>query len=193
MRLVEAAVQLFSRQGFKGTSTRDIANLAGVNEATLFRYFAKKADLFWAAAESRLNRLKFGRELQNGLAKDLDPDVIVPMLAAFMVENLSEHPELVRLLYVARFELPGADRVFREHLGPIFDAVHAYFSRCAAKGLISDLDPTIATLGLAGAVSAHLNLHELFSEKDAVWDAQATAPLYAQFWLNGLQQRPKQG
>ncbi len=193
VRLVEAAVQLFSRQGFKGTSTRDIANLAGVNEATLFRYFAKKADLFWAAAESRLNRLKFGRELQNGLAKDLDPDVIVPMLAAFMVENLSEHPELVRLLYVARFELPGAERVFREHLGPIFDAVHAYFSRCAAKGLISDLDPTIVTFGLAGAVSAHLNLHELFREKDAVWDAQATAPLYAQFWLNGLQQRPKQG
>ena len=80
------------------------------------------------------------------------------MLAAFIVENMSEHPELVRLLYVARFELPGADRMFREHLGPIFDAVHAYFSRCAAKGLIGDLDPTIATLGLAGAVSAHLNL-----------------------------------
>jgi len=191
VRLVEAAVQLFSRQGFKGTSTRDIANLAGVNEATLFRYFARKTDLFWAAAESRLNRLKFGRELQNGLAKDLDPDVIVPMLAAFMVENMSEHPELMRLLYVARFELPGADRIFREHLGPIFDAVNAYFGRCAAKGLIRDLDPAIATLGLVGAVSAHLNLHELFTGQDAPWDTQNAAPVYAQLWLNGLQQKPK--
>jgi len=190
VRLVEAAVQLFSRQGFKGTSTRDIAHLADVNEATLFRYFAKKADLFWAAAESRLNRLKFGRELQNGLAKDLDPDVIVPMLAAFMVENMSEHPELMRLLYVARFELPGADRMFREHLGPIFDAVNAYFSRCAAKGLIRDLDPTIATLGLAGAVSAHLNLHQLFTGQDVSRDARNAAPAYAEFWLNALQQRP---
>ena len=191
VRLVEAAVQLFSRQGFKGTSTRDIANLAGVNEATLFRYFTKKTDLFWAAAESRLNRLKFGRELQNGLAKDLDPNVIVPMLATFMVEKLSEHPEVVRLLYVARFEVPGTDRIFREHLGPIFDAVHAYFSRCAAKGLIRDLDPTITTLGLAGAVSAHLHLRELFAEKNAPCDVQSAAPLYAQFWLNGLQQKPK--
>ena len=190
VRLVEAAVQLFSRQGFKGTSTRDIAHLADVNEATLFRYFAKKADLFWAAAESRLNRLKFGRELQNGLAKDLDPDVIVPMLAAFMVENMSEHPELMRLLYVARFELPGADRMFREHLGPIFDAVNAYFSRCSAKGLIRDLDPTIATLGLAGAVSAHLNLHQLFTGQDVTWDPRNAAPAYAEFWLNALQQRP---
>lgn len=193
VRLVEAAVQLFSRQGFKGTSTRDIAQLAGVNEATLFRYFARKTDLFWAAAESRLNRLKFGRELQNGLARDLDPDVIVPMLAAFMVENMSEHPELMRLLYVARFELPGADQVFREHLGPIFDAVHAYFSRCAAKGVIRDLDPTIATLGLAGAVSAHLNLHQLFTGRDLPWDTQQAAPIYAQLWLHALQQKPKQG
>ena len=191
VRLVEAAVQLFSRQGFKGTSTRDIAQLAGVNEATLFRYFGKKADLFWAAAESRLNRLKFGRELQSGLASDLDPDVIVPMLAAFVVENMSEHPELMPLLYVARFELPGADQIFREHLGPIFDAVHAYFGRCAAKGLIRDLDPTIATLGLAGAVGAHLNLHQLFTGRAVPWDARNAAPIYAQLWLSALQQRPK--
>jgi len=190
VRLVEAAVQLFSRQGFKGTSTRDIAQLAGVNEATLFRYFGKKTDLFWAAAESRLTRLKFGRELQSGLASDLNPDIIVPMLAAFVVENMSEHPELMRLMYVARFELPGADPIFREHLGPIFDAVHAYFSRCAAKGLIGDLDPTIATLGLAGAVGAHLNLYQLFTGRDVPWDAQNAAPIYAQLWLNALQQRP---
>jgi hypothetical protein len=118
---------------------------------------------------------------------------VVPMLAAFVVENMSEHPELVRLFYVARFELPGADAIFREHLGPMFDAIHAYFSRCAAKGLVRDLDPAIATLGLAGAVGAHLDLHELFAENSEPWDAQAAAPAYAQFWLQGLQQKPKPG
>ena len=97
----------------------------------------------------------------------------------------------MRLMYVARFELSGADRMFREHLGPIFDAVNAYFGRCAAKGLIRDLDPAIATLGLAGAVSAHLNLHELFTGQNAPWDTQNAAPIYAQLWLSGLQQKPK--
>ncbi len=38
-RIVEAAVQLFAQNGFKGASTRDIARLARVNEVTLFRYF----------------------------------------------------------------------------------------------------------------------------------------------------------
>jgi AcrR family transcriptional regulator len=189
VRIVEAAVQLFSRQGYKGTSTREIAQLAGVNEATLFRYFARKADLFRAAAESRLNRLKLGRELQNGMATDVDPEVIVPMLVDFVVENMSHHPELMRLLYVAAFELPGVERVFREHLGPIFDTVNAYFGRCAARGAIGDMEPALATLGLAGAVSAHRNLHQLFTGRELPADVQALAPAYAQLWLNALRQQ----
>jgi AcrR family transcriptional regulator len=192
VRMVEAAVQLFSRQGYKGTSTREIAQLAGVNEATLFRYFARKADLFWAAAESRLNRLKLGRELQNGLTSDLEPEVVLPMLVDFLIREISEDSELMRLLYVAAFEFPGAERMFRDHLGPIFDTVNAYFSRCAARGTICELEPTFATLGLAGAVSAHRNLHHLFTGRDLPPDGQAFAPAYAQFWLNALRrQTPK--
>lgn len=188
VRIVEAAVQLFSRQGYNGTSTREIAHLAGVNEVTLFRYFAHKADLFWAAAESRLARLKLGRELQNGLATDVEPEIVVPMLVEFVVNVIAQYPELMRLVYVAGFELPGADRMFREHLGPIFDAVNAYFGRCAARGAICNLEPTFATLGLAAAVSAHRNLHQLLTGRDLPWDAQALAPNYAQFWLNALRQ-----
>ncbi len=188
VRIVEAAVQLFSRQGYKGTATREIAHLAGVNEATLFRYFGCKADLFWAAAESRLNGVKLGRELQHVLATDVAPEVVVPMLVQFVVHTMSEHPELMRLLYVAGFELPRAERMFREHLGPIFDAVNAYFRRCADRGTIDNLEPSFATLGLAGAVSAHFNLHHLFTGRDFAWDDQTAAPAYAQFWLNALRQ-----
>ena len=189
VRIVEAAVQLFSRQGYKGTSTREIAQLAGVNEATLFRYFARKADLFWAAAESRLTRLKLGRELQSGLSSDVDPEIVVPMLVEFVMDVIGRHPELTRLLYVAGFELPGADRMLREHLGPIFDTVNGYFGRCAARGAICNLEPTFATLGLAGAVSAHRNLHHLFTGRDLRWDVRELAPAYAQFWLNALRQQ----
>ena len=92
-------------------------------------------------------------------------------------------------MYVATFELPGAERVLREHLGPIFDAVNAYFGRCAARGAIGDLEPTLATLGLAGAVSAHRNLHQLFTGRELPEDVQTLAPAYAQLWLNALRQQ----
>ena len=69
-RILEAAVQLFSRQGFTGSSTHEIARLAGVNEVTVFRHFPRKKDLFWAATESRLRRLRISRELRNRLERD---------------------------------------------------------------------------------------------------------------------------
>jgi len=192
VRIVEAAVQLFARFGYKGATTRQIAQLAGVNEATVFRCFTCKAELFWAAAESRLTRLKLNRELQTGMAMDLEPEVVLPMLVEFLLENISEDLELMRLLYVAGFEVPGAERMLREHLGPIFDAVNAYFRRCAARGVIGALEPDFATLGLAGAVSAHSKLRGLFGS-DGSADTQTPAPAYAQFWLNALRQAPADG
>jgi AcrR family transcriptional regulator len=185
-RIVEAAVQLFSRQGYKGTSTRDISNLAKVNEVTLFRYFPRKAELFWAAVESRLNRVRMGRELQSSLAADAELPVIVPMLAQFLLEKIFDQPDLMRLLYVAGFELPGADRMVQEHLGPIFDVIQGYFARCAAKGWIGDIEASMATLSLAGIVNAHRNLHQLFTGKQLDWKAEQYIPVYADFLLNAL-------
>jgi len=190
VRIVEAAVQLFSRQGYKGTSTRDISHLAAVNEVTLFRYFPRKAELFWAAAESRLSRVHMERELQSNLAADAELPVIVPMLAKFLLESIFEQPELVRLLYVAGFEVPGADSMVREYLGPIFDVIHGYFERCAAKGRIRGVEASIATLGLTGIVSAHQNLHHLFTGKKLDWKAEQSASVYADFLLNALE-RPR--
>jgi AcrR family transcriptional regulator len=186
VRIVEAAMQLFARQGYKGTSTRDIARVAKVNEVTLFRYFPRKSDLFSAAAESRLGRIRMGRELQSQLAKDAEVQVVVPMLTEFLLANFFEGPDVVRLLYVAGFEVPGADRYVREYLGPFFDAIQGYFERCAAKGTIGDIEPSIATLSLAGIVSAHQNLYHLFTGKNLEWNAEKTAPIYTNFLLNAL-------
>jgi len=47
-RLLNAARDLFVRQGITQTTTRQIADLAGVNEVTLFRHFGSKQGLLLA-------------------------------------------------------------------------------------------------------------------------------------------------
>ncbi|HXP06447.1 MAG TPA: helix-turn-helix domain-containing protein [Stellaceae bacterium] len=44
--IVEAAVPLFARDGFAGTTTRELAAAAGVSEALLFRHFPSKQSLY---------------------------------------------------------------------------------------------------------------------------------------------------
>lgn len=42
---MKAAIQLFAQKGFNGTSTVDIAEMAGVSQATIFKYFKTKEEL----------------------------------------------------------------------------------------------------------------------------------------------------
>jgi AcrR family transcriptional regulator len=194
-RILEAAVQLFSRQGFTGSSTYEIARLAGVSEVTVFRYFPRKRDLFWAATESRLQRLRISRELRNRLEGDEDPRTALPGIVELLVETLHHHPETVRLLYLSLFELDhGADRILRKHLIPLFQPLREYLSRCAAKGLIRDLEPGVAALGLAALVAAHQGLQSVLTEDDGpsvnTDDAIAT---YTSFWMTAMLPEPALG
>src|ERR1700757_3569083 len=44
--IVTAAVPLFARNGFSGTTTRELAEAAGISEALLFRHFPTKKALY---------------------------------------------------------------------------------------------------------------------------------------------------
>ncbi len=50
-RILAAARDLFERNGTRGTTTREVAERAGVNEATLFRHFGSKRALLDAMRE----------------------------------------------------------------------------------------------------------------------------------------------
>ena len=50
-RILGAAREIFERNGTRGTTTREVAERAGVNEATLFRHFGSKAALIGAMRE----------------------------------------------------------------------------------------------------------------------------------------------
>lgn len=192
VRLVEAAAQLFARHGFKATTTREIAQLAALNEATLFRYFPRKPDLFLAALESHLNRVKFSHDLQTSLVNDDDPEVVLPKLVAFFLNVLNTQPELRSLLHVAAFELPEAHKLIREHFWPIFDTLCAYFKRSSAREAIRTIDPQLAAFGLLGVVSAHHLLREVFTFKEGSQaPVKDRSELYVSLWLHGLMPRPQ--
>jgi AcrR family transcriptional regulator len=191
-RIVEAAVQLFSRQGFAGSSTHEIARLAGVSEVTVFRHFPRKKDLFWAATESRLRRLRISKELRARLDADENPRTALPGVVALLVETFHNQPEMVRLLYLSLFELEhGAERILRKYLVPFFQPVCEYLSRCASKGLARDLDPSIAALALMTSIVTHQGLSRVVTNEVAGYastDDATTA--YADFWFKALMFEP---
>ena len=53
-QLLEVALNAFSRRGFKGTTTKEIASAAGVAEAVIFQHFPSKEALYSAVLELHL-------------------------------------------------------------------------------------------------------------------------------------------
>jgi AcrR family transcriptional regulator len=186
--ILEAAGQLFSMQGFNGTSTREIARLARVNEASLFRLFTSKNDLFWAAVRSQLSRLRFGKELQAGLEGHAEPQVVLPLIIEFLVQTVACRPELPRLLLVALWELrPPGERIWRQHVTPILHAFSKYLLDCMEKGQIWASDPDILVYALVGGVLAQQNLYSVLEGTNLPYLTidDATAG-YSRFWVSLL-------
>lgn len=158
-RLIKSAVRLFADKGFAGTATRDIARLAEVNETSLFRVFGTKEELFWAALKSCMAGLRMRRELQQGLAEDAIPQIVLPLLVEFSVHVANSEPDLVRLLAVGFTELrPQTEIIAREAFTLAFRQVRDYFSRCIERGAMRRVDPAITAIALITTAMSHFSL-----------------------------------
>src|SRR5215207_4086384 len=52
-QLCRIAMRLFSERGFRGTTTKEIANAAGVSEAVIFKHFSNKDELYAAILDNK--------------------------------------------------------------------------------------------------------------------------------------------
>jgi AcrR family transcriptional regulator len=84
--LLDAARELFARQDYRSTTTREIAEAAGVSEYLLFRYFGSKAGLFREALVLPFTNFvdEFGRTWQSVVPEETNEED----LARHFVEQL---------------------------------------------------------------------------------------------------------
>ena len=63
-RIMKAALELFSKQGYFKTTTREIADLAEINELTLFRHFGTKENLFQQTTQAYVQDINIKGEIE---------------------------------------------------------------------------------------------------------------------------------
>jgi len=186
-KIVDAAAQLFARQGYHGTSTREIAQHAGISENTIFRYFPAKEDLFWAALNSRFSVLELRGDLVNGFLVSDEPQVVLPLILDLLVDTALLRPELLRLLAIAFIELRWkAEMILTKHLTPFFAVVSRYLEANIAKGKLRPLDPALLTAALASSVMVHPEIGRLLGNAPAYSDRKQAIRAYTQFWMDLL-------
>src|SRR5438128_8396666 len=102
--IITSAMELFAKKGFRGTTTRDLATHAEINEAIIFRYFKTKEELYSAIIEQKAgverhdSRLE---ELQRLAATNDDQKFFQAVGTAFLEKHETDTTFLRLLLFSA--------------------------------------------------------------------------------------------
>ncbi|HMF29293.1 MAG TPA: TetR/AcrR family transcriptional regulator [Candidatus Cybelea sp.] len=92
-RILTAARDVIGRKGKRGATTREIADVAGVNEATLFRHFGTKEALLVACAQHFCGYLQLA-DVAGQLTGDLNEDLLT--LGRLMLERFVSLQDMIR-------------------------------------------------------------------------------------------------
>jgi len=141
-RIIDAARQLFAANGFEASTTRDIADAAGIASGTLFNYFATKEDLLASLAAEAVAGANLEFE-----ERALDAGSFEEELFAFVSAGLRKLKPLRRHLTVlletalsplAAVAIDGDESLRLAHLDIV--------ARLAKKHRLGELDPVALQL-----------------------------------------------
>lgn len=143
-KLLDAATQAFSENGFKGTSTRDIAERAGVHHP-LITYHFKNKDQLWRAAADRIFR-EFNIALIKATAEvsEQDPRGRAVAFVQTYVQYAYRQPALHKMI-LQESSKPSErlDWLVENHLRPLYTEVVKSLEKLQAIGVAPAGDPAL--------------------------------------------------
>lgn len=155
-KLIESAARVFAETGYRGATTRRIAQEAGVNEITLFRHFGNKDALLSEAVRVHGGSGPTMLELPE---RPVDPYAELVEWCHAQHDFLFERRSLIRTCMGALDEHPAMGHPAKSHPQVTASALADYFARVRRAGLTKqDYDP---------AAPAWLLLATVFG--DAMW------------------------
>lgn len=143
-KLLDAATEAFSENGFKGTSTREIADRAGVHHP-LITYHFKNKDQLWRSAADRIFR-----EFNLALAKVLadipasEPRKRAETFVRTYVRYAHRQPALHKIiLQESSYPSDRLEWLIERHLKPLFDESVNYLKELQELGIAQPGNPAL--------------------------------------------------
>lgn len=143
-KLLNAALEAFSENGFKGTSTRDIAERAGVHHPLITYHFKNKEEL-WRAAADRIFS-DFARTLIKADQENAEKCAKTRMAAMIRVyvRYAASHPAMHKIL-VQESSHPNSrlDWLVNTHIKPLSKIAVANVEELQRLGVAPKGDPAL--------------------------------------------------
>ncbi|HEY0172780.1 MAG TPA: TetR/AcrR family transcriptional regulator [Pyrinomonadaceae bacterium] len=210
LQIVRVALRLFSERGFRGTTTKEIAQAAGVSEAIIFRHFATKEELYTAIIDYKgcagLGASPVSAEDERPVVEMVchsvteavagsDDRAVFEGIALSMLEHHSGDAEFLRLLMYLALENHSLAQVFWDkNVRVLYEFLGDYIRRRQAEGAFRDVEPNAVVRVFVGAVIHHSLVNLLWDRDPArrIFDVsnEEAARRFAEVVLRGVAADP---
>ena len=178
-RLIKAALELFASQGVTATTTRQIAELAGVNEVTLFRQFGNKHGLLLAVIEDAAMSDQLSQSMGQEPNQIGNVRQVLKNQARAYLQSLEQMPKFVQSVVGEAGQYPAANR---RALGRVLTRANRYVAQDLAVMLQREqLQADLPIEKLASLLNGMLlgyaiieftsEFHELWEDRDDFLDS----------------------
>ena len=185
------AVSLFSQRGFVGTTTKEIAQAAGVSEAMVFRHFATKQELYSAILDHKAcsgDTMNPEAMVAEAL-QEKDDRAVFERLAVGALDHHECDPEFQRLLLHAALEGHElAQMFFEKFVRRVYELLGNYIAERQRDGAMVAMDPAIVVRAFIGMVIHHSLNNNLWDPKRRLLKIsnQEAAKQFSDILLNGI-------
>jgi AcrR family transcriptional regulator len=166
--IIDAALTLFARKGFRGTTTKEIAQAAGCSEATIFKHFTTKDELYSAILESKVTIEETLARAAHAAARKDDAGVFRAVGLEALIRT-EDDPSLMRLLLFSALEGHELSHLFFEsEVRRLHEFLSNYIAQRISDGIFRAVNPLVAARGFVGMIVHYLLIHEIFGVKRPV-------------------------
>jgi len=159
-RILDAALESFAEKGFSGTTTKELAKRAKVNEVTIFRQFRSKRALFSSVISERSPVLEIADRVSSDTSGPVD-ELLAGNIRT-VLRMLRANKQLYFVILGDSWRQPRMRSMAYEQVVKKGIALVAKVMRdLMDAGKIRRMDPEIAARALMGAVQFHFMTTEI--------------------------------
>ena len=173
--IIEAALDLFSAQGFEATSVSQIADAVGIRKASLYSHFENKQAILdelvkevleQYAAHSVFAKTNWGKDSDN---LPFTPDDSVQMIKG-QIRYILHDPHISKarkMLVIEQFQNPELAKLqTKQNYSDVLEYFTGLIGQLIRQGVLAEDDPEIMAAQLCLPISVWINLCDREPERE---------------------------
>ena len=191
-QILQGSMKLFAAKGFRGTTTREIAQQLGISEALMFKYFPSKKALYRAIIRKRTDgseEMFFPKEA----IQSKDDRQVFRSIASYLISKNTEDPTFMRLLQYSALEGHELSKIFFEsHSMERTKLLSKYIRQRIKEQAFQNVPPLLAARAFMGMILHYVQSQELYGLKDHFnFSQKKVVDTFVETFLNGLTGKAK--